>query len=313
MMSVAVKLKPSVESRRKTEDTKKSHQKKKLAQSPNSILRSNASVDSLCSTDSSNNSISAMKLANLKWRMKQNGLKAAKGSVAVSNGVDISPQSLSQPVKRCDWITTYSGPLYAAFHDKEWGVPVHDDKKLFEFFVLSVALAELTWPTILNKRNIFRKLFKTFDPVAIAKFTEPKILTLKSNNSLSLSELKFRAIVENAKLILKIQEEFGSFNDYCWGFVNHKPIQNGYRYVRQIPVKTPKAEAMSKDLMRRGFRCVGPTVIYSFMQVAGIVNNHLVSCFRYKECSSYANSDFSHKIRESELLSNFEETCLSPD
>lgn len=175
-------------------------------------------------------------------------------------------------------------PIYTSFHDEEWGVPIHDDRKLFELLVFSQALAELTWPAILNKRDTFRKLFDNFDPSSIAQFNEKKLLSLKVNGNLLLSEPKLRAIVENAKQILKVQQECGSFSSYCWSFVNQKPIKNGFRYARQVPVKSPKADVISKDMLQRGFRCVGPTVIYSFMQVAGIVNGHLLSCFRYEEC-----------------------------
>lgn len=124
------------------------------------------------------------------------------------------------------------------------------------------------------------------------------MLSLKVNGSLLLSEPKLRAIVENAKQMLKVQQEFGSFSNYCWNFVNHAPVRNGFRYARQVPVKTPKAELISKDLMQRGFRCVGPTVVYSFMQVSGIVNDHLLTCFRYQQCNSDAKKDLKPKIEE---------------
>ncbi|KAK8660735.1 hypothetical protein V6N13_051648 [Hibiscus sabdariffa] len=181
-----------------------------------------------------------------------------------------------------------SDPSYAAFHDEEWGVPVHDDKKLFELLVLSGALSELTWPTILRKRQIFREVFVEFDPVAVSKLNEKKIIASGSLASSLLSELKLRAIVENARQISKVINEFGSFDEYIWSFVNHKPIVSRFRYPRQVPVKTPKADVISKDLVRRGFRSVGPTVIYSFMQVAGITNDHLISCFRFQECITAA-------------------------
>ncbi|KAK6147865.1 hypothetical protein DH2020_018777 [Rehmannia glutinosa] len=175
-------------------------------------------------------------------------------------------------------------PLYAAFHDEEWGLPVHDDKKLFELLSFSTALAELTWPIILSKRHIFRDVFLDFDPVSVSKVNEKKIATPGSPASSLLSELKLRAIIENARQICKIIDEFGSFDKYIWGFVNHKPSVGNYRYPRQVPIKTSKADTISKDLVRRGFRGVGPTVVYSFMQVAGITNDHLISCFRYHDC-----------------------------
>ncbi|KFK41948.1 hypothetical protein AALP_AA2G192700 [Arabis alpina] len=198
--------------------------------------------------------------------------------------VDNSPEKPG-PVKRCHWITPNSDLVYVLFHDKEWGVPVREDKKLFELLVFSQALAEFSWPSILHKREAFRKLFEDFDPSAIAQFTEKRLMSLRVNGCLILSEQKLRAIVENAKSVLKVKQEFGSFSNYCWRFVNHKPLQNGYRYGRQVPVKSPKAEYISKDMMQRGFRCVGPTVVYSFLQVSGIVNDHLTTCFRYQECN----------------------------
>ncbi|KAL0438580.1 UNVERIFIED_CONTAM: putative GMP synthase [glutamine-hydrolyzing] [Sesamum latifolium] len=177
--------------------------------------------------------------------------------------------------------------LYTSFHDEEWGVPVHDDIKLFELLVFSQALAELSWPVILTKRSIFRKFFNDFDPTSVANIDNDRLLSMRVHGSALLSEPKLRAIVDNAKQLLEIQQEFGSFSNYCWHFVNHKPIKSGFRYARQVPAKTPKSELISKDLIQRGFRCVGPTVVYSFMQVAGLVNDHLVTCFRYNECSHH--------------------------
>ncbi|KAB5552783.1 hypothetical protein DKX38_010094 [Salix brachista] len=175
-------------------------------------------------------------------------------------------------------------PCYTAFHDEEWGLPVHDDRKLFELLVLSGALAELTWPAILSKRHMFREVFADFDPISVSKFNEKKIIAPGSTATSLLSELKLRATIENARQISKVIDEFGSFDKYIWSFVNYKPIVGRFRYPRQVPVKTPKADSISKDLVRRGFRCVGPTVIYSFMQVAGVTNDHLTSCFRFQEC-----------------------------
>ncbi|KAE8735222.1 26S proteasome non-ATPase regulatory subunit 9-like [Hibiscus syriacus] len=153
-------------------------------------------------------------------------------------------------------------PSYVAFHDEEWGVPVHDDKKLFELLVLAGALSELTWPDILRKRHIFREVFMDFDPVAVSKLNEKKLIAPG--------------------------DEFGSLDSYIWSFVHHKPIVSRFRYPRQVPVKTPKADVISKDLIRRGFRSVGPTVIYSFMQVAGMTNDHFTSCFRFQDCINAA-------------------------
>ncbi|KAG6770174.1 hypothetical protein POTOM_025846 [Populus tomentosa] len=187
-------------------------------------------------------------------------------------------------ITKLNLILLTGDPCYTTFHDEEWGLPVHDDRKLFELLVLSGALAELTWPAILSKRHMFREVFADFDPIAVSKFNEKKIIAPGSTAASLLSELKLRAIIENARQISKVIDEFGSFDKYIWSFVNYKPIVSRFRYPRQVPVKTPKADAISKDLVRRGFRSVGPTVIYSFMQVAGVTNDHLISCFRFQEC-----------------------------
>ncbi|KAK7310893.1 hypothetical protein RJT34_08677 [Clitoria ternatea] len=228
-----------------------------------------------------------------------------KKSSSPKNTNILKRNGFKAPNKRCEWITPNSHPLYTAFHDEEWGVPVdNDDRKLFELLVFSQALAEHSWPAILNQRDIFRKLFENFDPSSIAEFTEKKLLTLKINGNSLLSEPKLRAIVENAKQLLKVQQEFGSFSNYCWRFVNRKPIRNEYRYGRQVPVKTPKAEQISKDMMRRGFQCVGPTVVYSFMQVAGLVNDHLFTCFRHQECNVTTRNEFKTEVQETLELSH---------
>ncbi|XP_011031492.1 PREDICTED: uncharacterized protein LOC105130615 [Populus euphratica] len=280
------RVRVSEEAKRKIEVLKKSQQKPKkpVEKMSQAAVKNNLSVDSTCSSDSYSSSSSSGR------NVKRNGIKQVK---YVPRGGEIKDVSSKKdgPVKRCDWITPNSDPLYMSFHDEEWGVPVHDDRKLFELLVFSQALAELSWLAILHMRDIFRKLFDQFDPSSIAQFTEKKLLSLKVNGNLLLSEPKLRAIVENAKQMLKIQQEFGSFSNYCWRFVNQKPLRNGFRYGRQVPAKTPKAELISKDLMQRGFRCVGPTVVYSFMQVAGIANDHLISCFRYQECNADVEKD----------------------
>ncbi|KZV19488.1 hypothetical protein F511_32069 [Dorcoceras hygrometricum] len=192
--------------------------------------------------------------------------------------------------KRCAWVTSNTDSSYAAFHDEEWGLPVHSDNKLFELLSYSTALAELTWPVILSKRLLFREVFMNFDPVAVSKLNDKKISTPGSPASSLLSELKLRGIIENARQICKIVDELGSFDRYIWGFVNYKPIVGNYRYPRQVPIKTSKADTISKDLVRRGFRGVGPTAVYSFMQVAGITNDHLISCFRHQQCINPCDS-----------------------
>ncbi|XP_021298396.1 uncharacterized protein LOC110427245 [Herrania umbratica] len=217
-------------------------------------------------------------------RRKQRGVKVER----VESGVEVESGGggCLEDKKRCGWVTPNSDPCYAAFHDEEWGVPVHDDKKLFELLSLSGALAELTWPTILRKRHMFREIFLEFDPSSVSKLSEKKICAPGSlaSSLLSLSEPKIRGIIENARQICKVIDEFGSFDKYIWSFVNHKPLVVQFRYPRQVPVKSPKSEVISKDLVRRGFRSVGPTVVYSFMQAAGLTNDHLISCFRFLEC-----------------------------
>ncbi|XP_004501037.1 uncharacterized protein [Cicer arietinum] len=293
------------EHKRKKENTKKTHDPRK--QVPNisdSVVQSNVSLDSTCSSDSFSSDSSVKKVntvnANESAKMKRNGFKPVR---VVPDGVHVSPpHKASEPSKRCDWITPNSDPLYTAFHDEEWGVPVYnDDRKLFELLVFSQALAEHTWPAILNHRDIFRKLFENFDPSSIAQFTEKKLLTPKINGNPLLSEQKLRAIVENAKQLLKVQLEFGSFSNYCWKFVNHKPIRNEFRYGRQVPVKTPKAELISKDMMRRGFQCVGPKVVYSFMQVTGLVNDHLLTCFRCQQCNVTIKNKINTEVYEKKV------------
>ncbi|MBA0744985.1 hypothetical protein Gogos_007580 [Gossypium gossypioides] len=258
------------------------------------LLHSGLSLNASCSSDASTDSFQSRastgrlsRCGSLGSRRKPYASKPK--SVVSDDSLDLSSNS-SHHKKRCAWVTPNTDPSYAAFHDEEWGVPVHDDKKLFELLVLSGSLSELTWSAILSKRHIFREVFMDFDPVAVSKLNEKKLIAHGSVASSLLSELKLRAIVENACQISKVIDEFRSFDQYIWSFVNHKPIVSRFRYPRQVPVKTPKADVISKDLVRRGFRSVGPTVIYSFMQVAGITNDHLTSCFRFQECITAAEA-----------------------
>ncbi|XP_062078425.1 uncharacterized protein LOC133782953 [Humulus lupulus] len=258
------------------------------------LLHSNLSLNASCSSDASTDSFHSRASTGRLTRSYSTGSRRKQylsrtRSVASDGGLESLPGD-SQHKKRCSWVTPNTEPCYVAFHDEEWGVPVHDDKKLFELLVLSGALAELTWPAILSKRHIFREVFADFDPVAVSKLNEKKILAAGSTASSLLSELKLRAIIENARQISKVIDEFGSFDNYIWSFVGNKPIVSRFRYPRQVPAKTPKADVISKDLVRRGFRSVGQTVIYSFMQVAGITNDHLVSCFRFQECINAAET-----------------------
>ncbi|XP_028551225.1 uncharacterized protein LOC110094432 isoform X2 [Dendrobium catenatum] len=257
------------------------------------LLQSSFSLNASCSSDASTDSFcsraSTGRIGRLNFTSKRRQSipkpeKIVSREEIVADGAVVAAMETLQMKKRCAWVTPNTDSAYVTFHDEEWGVPVHDDKKLFELLVLSGALAEFTWPAILNKRQIFREIFMNFDPVLVSKMNGKKLIAQGSIASSLLSETKLRAVIENGQLILKIIEEFGSFDNYCWSFVNHKPIASRFRYPRQIPVKTPKADSISKDLVRRGFRGVGPTVMYSFMQAAGLTNDHLINCFRFEEC-----------------------------
>jgi DNA-3-methyladenine glycosylase I len=182
---------------------------------------------------------------------------------------------------RCQWAGT--DPLYVAYHDEEWGVPEHEDRKLFEMLILEGAQAGLSWSTILNKRENYRRVYDGFDPEIIARYSEDKITQLLQDPGIVRNRLKVNASVQNARSFLEIQDEFGSFDAYIWGFVDGKPILNAWEGLNQIPSQTPESEAMSKDLKKRGFRFVGPTICYAFMQAVGMVNDHTVDCFRYPE------------------------------
>ncbi len=181
---------------------------------------------------------------------------------------------------RCDWARNN---LAIAYHDAEWGAPLHDDQKLFEFLILEGAQAGLSWDTILRKRENYRAAFDNFDAGLIARYDERKCAELLQNEGIIRNRLKIASAVRNANCYLKIKEEFGSFDKYIWSFVDGKPIVNALESSNQIPAKTEISDAMSKDLKRRGFNFVGSTIMYAFMQACGLVNDHLVSCFRYEE------------------------------
>ncbi len=184
-------------------------------------------------------------------------------------------------IQRCAWCL--SDPLYTQYHDEEWGVPLHDDRRLFEFLVLDGAQAGLSWLTILKKRKNYRKAFDRFDPVKVASYNTGKIHSLLKDSGIVRNRLKIESAVTNAQAFLKVQSEFGRFDDYIWRFVGGKPVVNRLKTLKEIPPQTKISDAMSKDLKARGFRFVGSTICYAFMQAAGMVNDHLVSCFRYKE------------------------------
>jgi DNA-3-methyladenine glycosylase I len=184
-------------------------------------------------------------------------------------------------ITRCGWPT--SDQIYIDYHDREWGVPVHDDRLLFEFLILEGAQAGLSWSTILKKRENYRKAFDNFDAENISRYTKSKIEKLLINEGIIRNRLKIEAAVQNAKAFIKVKEEFGSFNNYIWRFIDGKPKINSWKSLKEIPVKTIASEEMSKDLVQRGFKFVGSTICYAFMQAVGMVNDHIVDCFRYNE------------------------------
>lgn len=183
--------------------------------------------------------------------------------------------------ERCLWCE--KDDLYRDYHDKEWGVPVHDDRKWFEYIVLDGMQAGLSWYTVLKKRNNFRKAFDNFDPAIVALYDETKITALLNDSGIIRNRAKIHAAVSNARAFLEIQKEFGSFDAYIWQFTHGRTIDHACKTQQEIPVSTPESDAMSKDLIHRGFKFVGTTICYAFMQAAGMVNDHTVDCFRYKE------------------------------
>jgi DNA-3-methyladenine glycosylase I len=188
----------------------------------------------------------------------------------------------SNSKKRCDWVKE-GDALYEAYHDTEWGVPVYDDKKIFEFLILESAQAGLSWLTVLRKRENYREAFADFDPKAVAEFTADNISALLENPGIIRNRLKVNAAVNNAQLFLDIQKEFETFSKYIWSFVNHKPVKNQFSSIKELPAKTETAEILSKDLKKRGFKFLGPTIVYAHMQATGMVNDHTTDCFRHVE------------------------------
>lgn len=184
---------------------------------------------------------------------------------------------------RCQWAG--ADPQYVAYHDEEWGVPVHDDRTHFEFLILEGAQAGLSWSTILKKRDNYRRAFDWFDPAVVASYDAKRIAILLSDSGIVRNRLKVNAAVRNAQGFLKIQNEFGSFDAYVWSFVGGRPIISAWESLRQIPAETPESRILSQELKARGFTFVGPTIIYAYMQAVGLVNDHIVGCFRFKDLS----------------------------
>ena len=191
---------------------------------------------------------------------------------------------MTKAVVRCPWCENSSlGKLYTDYHDHEWGVPVHDDRVLFEFLILEGAQAGLSWSTILAKRENYRKAFAGFDPAKVALFSDEKLAAMLLDPGIVRNRLKVQSAVINAKVFLAVQKEFGSFDVYIWGFVGGKPKQNNWSSMTDVPAKTVESDAMSADLKKRGFKFIGSTICYAFMQATGMVNDHLVDCYRTKE------------------------------
>ncbi len=184
-------------------------------------------------------------------------------------------------MERCEWAN--KNELEKDYHDKEWGVPIHDDRSLFEFLILEGAQAGLSWSTILRKREAYRKAFGNFDALKMSHYSEADVSRLLANPEIIRNKLKIHAAIANARAFLKVQEQFGSFDRYIWQFVTGKPIQNSWKKMSDIPSSSPESEAMSKDLRKMGFTFVGTTICYAFMQAVGMVNDHVVSCFRHEE------------------------------
>jgi len=196
---------------------------------------------------------------------------------------------MSKAVTRCRWAEGVSRE-YIAYHDKEWGVPVWDDRRQFEFLVLEGAQAGLSWSTILNKRDGYRRLFAGFDPEKVARFTKKRIEKLLLDPAIVRNRLKIESAVTNAKAFLRVQKEFGTFCDYVWQFVDGRPIQNNFKKDSDIPATSPQSDALSQDLRQRGFKFVGSTIVYAHMQATGMVNDHVTGCFRHKSCAALAKN-----------------------
>ena len=189
---------------------------------------------------------------------------------------------ISEALIRCHWA---SNPINIPYHDQEWGVPVHDEKKWFEFLILEGAQAGLSWDTILKKRDRYRDVFDGFDPTQVARYGAPKVRQLLKDPGIIRNRLKIGAAIGNARAFLEVQQEFGSFDAYIWRFVGGRPKQNAWKARAKVPARTAESDAMSKDLQRRGFRFVGSTICYALMQATGLVNDHAIDCFRYRELS----------------------------
>jgi len=197
-------------------------------------------------------------------------------------GTDSALAMSNDDKRRCDWAIV-EDPLYRSYHDEEWGVPLHDENKLFEMLLLEGAQAGLSWSTILRKRENFRRAFDDFDPKLVAKYDEKKVKDLLADPGIIRNKLKIRSAIRNASAFMDVQREYGTFDAYVWRFVGNRPKVNRWKHMSEIPAATEESKAMSIELLRRGFRFVGPTICYAHMQATGMVNDHVVSCFRYRQ------------------------------
>lgn len=211
---------------------------------------------------------------------------ATNGRPRGTSGALPFTKGMATEKKRCAWAGT--DPLYVAYHDEEWGVPVHDDRRLFEFLVLEGAQAGLSWITILRKRDAYRRAFDGFDPQKVARYGKRKGSALLADAGIVRNRAKIESAIKNARAFLEVQAEFGSFDAYQWRFVEGRPIRNRWRDIREIPASTVRSDALSKDLKSRGFTFVGSTIVYAHMQAVGMVNDHLVDCFRHRQVAKLA-------------------------
>ncbi|MGO9021756.1 MAG: DNA-3-methyladenine glycosylase I [Syntrophobacteraceae bacterium] len=218
---------------------------------------------------------------------------------------------MKDSIKRCPWVDP-GKPEYLEYHDKEWGVPVHDDRRLFEFLILEAFQAGLSWYTILKRRDSFRIAFDRFDPEKVAGYDEAKIQELLAHPGIIRNRLKVLAAVNNAGRFLEVQEQFGSFDAYIWSFINNKPIVNVLRKLEDYPSMSPESETISKDLRKRGFSFVGPTIVYAHMQATGMVNDHTIDCYRRREIISLA-TDSIPGFQAAEISGNRRKPVFDPD
>ncbi|XP_059309719.1 uncharacterized protein LOC132060827 [Lycium ferocissimum] len=246
---------------------------------------------SLSQTSSDDSSLSTLDDHIFSSSFQRREIPASKNVVRALN---LSTCPSEKELMRCSWITNSSDKAYVQFHDECWGVPVYDDHQLFELLSLAGLLMDFNWTEILNRRQLMREAFVGFNAKQVAKMEEKEIKEIVSNASLMLPENRVRSIVDNAKCIVKIGREFGSFSCYMWNHMNYKPIINRFRNARNVPLRSPKAEAISKDLVKRGLTLVGPVIVNSFMQAAGMTIDHLIYCFRHKECVNLAERPWRH-------------------